>query len=153
MWLSTPGTLGRNLGGRTLLCCVLSARTSDSCSWDPRPGRLVHRMELDKLFCHLSLLASRSSASHCTALFSAGWPWRISCWISSLIAQGTSPVAVCLQRAGWRPPFAALHLGWGIYWWHATIRGAPLRTPLSSGGEGPPPVHVFVGNSHVHLQR
>lgn len=39
MWLSMPGILGKSWVGRMPLCCVLSARTSDSCSLGLRPGR------------------------------------------------------------------------------------------------------------------
>lgn len=69
------------------------------------------------------------------------------------VGQGTPPVAVRLQGAGRRPPLAALHLGRGDHRRHAAVRGAPDRTPLPPGGEGPPPVHVLVGDAHVHLQR
>lgn len=73
--------------------------------------------------------------------------------IPPLLGQGTPSVEVCLQRAGRGPPLAAVHLGWGIYRRHAAFGGPRVWTPVSPGGEGPPAVHVFVGDSHVHLQR
>lgn len=73
--------------------------------------------------------------------------------IRPLPGQGTPSVEVCLQRAGRGPPLAAVHLGWGLYRRHAAFGGPRVWAPVSPGGEGPPAVHVFVGDSHVHLQR
>lgn len=73
--------------------------------------------------------------------------------IPPLLGQGTASVEVCLQRAGRGPPLAAVHLGWGLHRRHAAFGGPRVGTPVSPGGEGPPAVHVSVGDSHVHLQR
>lgn len=151
MWLSTPGTLGKNWGGRMRLCCVLSARISDSCFSGLRPGRSdINSFTWWSIISYFTTWAcsQKELSSFCLVETLKHF---VKTWIS--VGQGTSTIAVRLQRAGRRPPLTSLHLGWGDYWWHATIRGAPDRTSFSPGSEGPPPVYVLVGDSYVHLQR
>lgn len=156
MWLSMLGTLGKSWGGRTLLCCVLSAPTSDSCSLGPRPGRRdissFPGWSLTSFFTTWACLPAGTQPALCKLLFRM--TVKVFCAEFHLwFGQGASPVTVCLPRARRRSPFTALHLGRRDNWWLAAIGGASDRTPVSSGGEGPPPVYVLVGDSHVHLQR
>lgn len=143
MWLSTPAILVKSWAGPTQPCCVPSARTSDSCSWGPRPGRERHFHLHNRCFERPEPVESRSSALLA--------PLKL--FGLFLRGQGTSAVTVRLQRAGRRTPFAALHLGWKHHRRHAEVRRALDGTPHSAGGEGPPPLFVLVGDPHVHLQR
>lgn len=157
MWLSMPGILGKNWDGRMRPCCVLSAHTSDSCFWGPRPGRRdIGSFTWRNLICYFTTWASSHQELHSSPANSSLVQLLKHFAVlntPSLVGQGTSTVTVCLQRAGTGPTLAAVHLGRGHHWWHATIRGAPDRTTLPTGGEGPSSVYVPVGDAHVYLQR
>lgn len=67
-WPSTPGSLGRSWAGRTPPCCAPSAPTSDSCSWDPRPGGITApftRRSLTSRLAPLSLFCQRELSLFC----------------------------------------------------------------------------------------
>ena len=103
MWHSTPATRGRNWGGRTPPCCAPSARTSDSCSWGPRPGK-----DNSVLPAVWPAGAQHLSATGFLVLTNCG---GLSAGCCLWLKQGATPVEVRLQGAGGRPPFAAVHLG------------------------------------------
>lgn len=116
MWLSTLGTLGKSWGGPTRQCCVLSAHTSDSCSWGPRPGRrLVNLWTGFSLTSYLAVWVCKPAGTFfpLPKKSSSVELWRILCLISSWDLLGNVPSHGVFAESGMQAPIRCSPRGTG----------------------------------------